>query len=105
VYYRLKLVEQGRANVYSNTIKLVAKGKTTVASFVYPNPAKQYINLSVGSTSLLGTKILISDITGKILQELPLETIVQKIDLSHYATGEYILRLDNGEALKVTIAQ
>jgi hypothetical protein len=65
VFYRLKIVEQGKPCVYSNTLKLVAKGKNPTASVLYPNPANQYINLSAGSTSLLGTTMRLSDVTGK----------------------------------------
>ena len=105
VFYRLKIVEQGKPSVYSNTLKLLAKGKNPTESVLYPNPANQYINLSVGSTSLLGTTMRLSDVSGKFLQELLLETMIQKIDLSHYTAGDYILSLDNGETFKLTKAQ
>jgi hypothetical protein len=31
--------------------------------------------------------------------------MIQKIDLSHYTAGDYILSLDNGETFKLTKAQ
>lgn len=68
---------------------------------VIPNPNTGVFDLNMVNLTQEPTKISIIDLSGKLLEEKPIEILSKKeqrtsIDLSEYATGVYILRLDNG---------
>ncbi len=66
---------------------------------VYPNPAKDQLNISF-DTQLDGNIFMkISDITGRIIQQNILDSSDNTIDLSQFSTGSYILSIQNGNAV------
>ncbi|MEO0627874.1 MAG: T9SS type A sorting domain-containing protein, partial [Bacteroidota bacterium] len=55
---------------------------------LYPNPAKQTINLGLPSNE--DTEIRIYAISGQLMQSARLSTVLSPIDISHLAPGTYL---------------
>ena len=64
---------------------------------VYPNPSNDFINVDLSSVSEDIEEIVVTDITGKLLEAIDVDskTTVQ-IDLSSYAHGVYHIRIGTG---------
>lgn len=58
---------------------------------IFPNPAKNSITISQTEPSFI--KYEIYDINGKLISENKIQSILQKVDLSGYAEGMYIVKL------------
>ncbi len=57
---------------------------------IYPNPAYDKVNISNAG---VGTTLQLSDMAGRVLQTQLLHSNQEKIDVSAYPTGSYIIRL------------
>jgi len=98
-YYRLKLVDINSSFTYSDI--LLIKNTKGVTVTVYPNPAQDKIIVNVTDKSLMNTTARLSDISGKLLQNVPITQTVTTININQYQKGVYLLRLANGESLKL----
>jgi len=86
-------------NVVPNSTLSVSQNTRDIDVDIFPNPASMGINLSYNSVSSGPELILIYDLTGKVIDEIPFNVTVgnnQKyIDIEHLANGIYILSLRN----------
>ena len=98
VFYRLKMIDNDGSFTYSNIIFLTAENKQIIT--LYPNPSKDYTTLHV-SNNLLNTKATLTDISGKILQVITIAQAFTNINLAGYASGLYLIKLENGEVVKL----
>ncbi len=64
---------------------------------IYPNPAKDVLNFS-GESMI--TKVLITDISGRMHSQINPMSIEGKLDISLLKTGMYILIFENSDGLK-----
>src|SRR5664279_5319528 len=63
--------------------------KTTPLKYIWPNPAKDYVNIDQGDLHLLGTSyITISDLNGHQILSIPFS---ERVDISSLHEGIYIL--------------
>ncbi len=99
-YYRLKIIDEDGSVSYSRIVLLKQNG-VHIPTKAYPNPAKESINIIIGNESLLGTLITITDISGKIISKRMIDSNVQNISLQGLQFGLYVLRMENGEVLKI----
>jgi hypothetical protein len=65
---------------------------------IYPNPAKNSITISQTEPSF--TKYEIYDLNGRLVSENKIQSILQKVDLSSYAEGMYIVKLIGGQKVE-----
>lgn len=71
-------------------------------SIFYPNPVSDYINIKLPSRfQNCTTEITISNIEGKILLSSQIDKQMRSINISHIASGFYILKAQNG-SIQVT---
>lgn len=74
---------------------------------IFPNPAKDALNIEFTNGNHSNVTIEMFDIFGKLLQSKQVEggNISAQIDVSHYASGSFLLRIINnkGEQLKSCI--
>jgi len=98
-YYRLKMVDLNGNFTYSD-ILLIKNGRSITVT-VYPNPTQDKVVINVTDKSLLNTTATLSDIGGKRLQNVPITQTVTTINISNYEKGVYLLRLANGESIKL----
>lgn len=74
-------------------------GATAVAtaaknSSVYPNPAKDVLNIEVNATCL-HPEVTITDVTGKVIRKYDLHAGQNTIDIHDIARGVYVARISN----------
>jgi hypothetical protein len=98
-YYRLKMVDIDGSAKYSSII-FIKNDISGGLSTVYPNPARNQITINVADQSLINTQVLMSDITGKVLQRISLNQTSTQVDITNYVKGVYILKFINGSSIK-----
>jgi uncharacterized repeat protein (TIGR01451 family) len=64
---------------------------------VYPNPAQVMFNISLSDESAVIDKVIITDISGKMVIIQTPESHQQQIDISSLANGIYFTRISSGE--------
>ena len=101
MYYRLKQIDINNSFKYSNIVRLNYKQSINSPSIVYPNPTQGIISIAVGDAALIGTLATVSDINGRILQQIKIVANTQSIDMSMYTNGIYFIKLKNKEVLKI----
>lgn len=75
----------------------IYKVNTTNFPKLYPNPAKNYLNVQLASKD--GGKLSILDMQGKLLEEFLLTSDFQQIDISDFSSGMYILKIQSTEGV------
>lgn len=97
-FYRIKQVQKGEHVLYSAIVKLTAFSSTAVA--VFPNPVKDMLTVTTG-TGLMNTKLILTDISGRIIAGIPIRSGLTNVDMSKLTAGIYILKFENGNAKKI----
>jgi hypothetical protein len=90
--YRLQLVDKDGAYKYS-TVQSVRLGLVTSVS-VYPNPAHDYVNITLGGNSNESINIRLFNQSGQVLQEKNLSNAggtTVPLSVSSYPEGSYII--------------
>jgi Secretion system C-terminal sorting domain len=89
-FYRLKMVDANRV-MYSNieNAKINCNGRKVAA---YPNPTSNTVNITGLNT---GEKILLYDITGKLLIKKTIAANTEKIKIQSLLSGSYLLKIIN----------
>ena len=64
---------------------------------VYPNPAKDLINIEIGDSDL-NTNIEIYDAIGKLVYSTKISDSLIQININHFASGVYNLRISNNSS-------
>ncbi|PVD52724.1 hypothetical protein DC498_07270 [Terrimonas sp.] len=101
-FYRLKEVDVDGQYTYSNTILIrYSSPGVRARSVVYPNPARNMVNVLLGDKALVGTEAFLFDMSGKMLKKIRIEANLEQVDLSAYTHGVYLLKLSNGEILRI----
>nr|WP_294899921.1 polysaccharide lyase family protein [uncultured Pedobacter sp.] len=71
---------------------------------IYPNPAKDYVDINCKDAAISGLQISLYDLTGKTLLKKKLESketgIYRLILPKQLIPGQYVLSIDNGKQLK-----
>jgi len=63
---------------------------------IYPNPTGGEITLELPEESIGITTVFISDMQGKIIKVVPINSITKTIDLSRLQSGVYFVRISDG---------
>ncbi len=100
-FYRVKQIDLNGNFVYSNTVRLNYNQKEAPKSIVYPNPTQGLITVTVGERTLIGTTATVTDINGRILQQVKIIAQSQSFNFSNLANGTYFIRLANKEVMKI----
>ncbi len=98
VYYRLKMVDADNRFTYSSIIKIANQAINTLA--VFPNPAKDYINVTVNN-SMINKQIILTNLQGAQLQRIKINSQSFTINMSNYPGGIYLLKIENLEVMKI----
>jgi len=68
---------------------------------LYPNPASQFINISLNNTSEIIDNVIIYDVLGKIIKEVKsISSNSATIDTSSLSKGVYLLEITTENGLK-----
>ncbi|MCX6316866.1 MAG: T9SS type A sorting domain-containing protein [Bacteroidetes bacterium] len=90
-YYRIRQTDQDGRYSYSSIITLSNQHIITLA--VYPNPAHDLLTIS---GAIAGTQITLTDISGRVLQQMNVTQQVFTLDISRYSNGVYLLTTSDG---------
>ena len=96
MYFRVKQTDRNARTSYSPIIKLSNNQNGKFA--VYPNPVKDMVSIT-GAT--IGSTAILTDLTGKSLQQIKIKQSAFTIDMSKYNSGVYVLKTDNGITQKI----
>ncbi len=65
---------------------------------IYPNPTKN--SMTISQTEKIFTAYEIYDLNGRLISENKIQSILQKVDLSNYAEGMYVVKLIGKEKVE-----
>jgi hypothetical protein len=99
LYYRLKLVDNDSRYNHSKVVLLQLSKNNTV--IVYPNPVNNITTISFSDKTLLNTAAVLNDMQGKKVQQFLIRNYQQQIDMSRLSKGMYLLKLEDGTAVKL----
>jgi hypothetical protein len=99
-YYRLMIDNNAGEFKYSNIVNINLKNIKS-RSFVYPNPSKGLLNITIGDNSLLNSTMILSDVIGKVVYHQVITQNILSISLSDLNAGIYFLKLANGENFRI----
>lgn len=68
---------------------------------IHPNPAKETVYINISDQKLLHTQAILTDAYGRIVRSIRIENKSQPLSLSGLATGIYILKMEDGAAVKI----
>ncbi len=91
VYYRLRQVDYNGTSEYSG-IRKVSVANSNAGLKLYPNPAKDILNISFGNYKEAGT-IKIFNMNGACVYNYESVTLEEQIDLKYFKSGIYVLKV------------
>jgi cytochrome c peroxidase len=90
--------ENGNITILPNTAEIISPDATKLN--VFPNPANEFIQVQF---NVVGSKVTIYNAQGSIVFNQSLSSVNQKLDISQFQTGVYILEItDNSNGKKMT---
>ncbi len=108
VYYRLKKIDKNTFASYSEVVKIAVPVNERIT--VYPNPAKDYVNVVLNKYGISLLSVSISDATGRVIFQANYSPSNNSIRIPTYnfANGNYYLKTTIGNAIylqKIIIAK
>jgi hypothetical protein len=95
-YYRLKQVDVDGNFSYSNIISISTPMTDAITVSVYPNPAKNYVNIIINATESYSGILTVTDIVGKVVYQNAIASgdgaTQAVIDMSGFGEGQYIIK-------------
>jgi hypothetical protein len=95
---RLEIIFTDKA--YTSTLENISDGSDVM---VYPNPAKDYINVEFVNSKFVNSKIQISDISGKEYFNIDMKSESQKINIENLVSGVYFVKITNNNGANRTV--
>lgn len=94
VFYRLRLVDVDGRSDYSKIVSLRLYDAVSNA-LLYPNPARDILQVRLKNATTGNGKLSVLDITGRILQQqtVPAQTNSLQIDVRRLPAGKYVIEL------------
>lgn len=97
LYYRLKMVDKDGHFKYSNTVVVKAGDNITEVS-IYPNPAKEKLNIHFTSVTTEKITVRITDLQGRLLQTQTVNAVNGfnnlSMDVASLQKGIYLVQMD-----------
>lgn len=91
-YYRLKMLDAGGRSNYSKVVSAIVKGTGAFTVEAYPNPVSYKVSVKVYGSVGNNAEIIITDITGKLLKEINVNSTETVVDMNRFADGIYLLK-------------
>ena len=100
-FYRIARTEVTDKVSYSDTKMIYSYGNAAFS--IFPNPAHDQLRVeTTGSMYAAGTKVIISDQTGRLMLKKPLEKGVNKLDITSLRPGHYLAMIETTSGQKLT---
>jgi hypothetical protein len=104
-YYRLKQIDKDGKFAYSNIVLIRKENTANTGDLqIYPNPAKNILNVKISLADDSHVKLSVTDMAGKIILGKSMsaakgENIIQ-LDISHVSAGSYLIKTVFGNGIK-----
>ncbi|HTN45704.1 MAG TPA: T9SS type A sorting domain-containing protein [Flavipsychrobacter sp.] len=96
-YYRLKMTENSGTYQYSATYKVMATVNEEVVISLYPNPVADDLHIKIGGFTAGKKAVLqVTDITGKVVKVMPVNSVSEKISMKNLVPGIYSILYSDG---------
>jgi hypothetical protein len=95
---RLEIIFTDKA--YTSTLENISDGSDVI---VFPNPAKDYINIEFVNSKFTNSKIQVSDISGKEYFNIDMKSESQKINIENLVSGVYFVKITNNNGTNKTV--
>ena len=101
---RWLLMDSEEVQALSSTLSVENESLSTLK--VYPNPTSSYITVEGDNDFLVGAKLYIYDITGRIITSKKLISNTAKADINAFPSGIYVMKVtNNGQTLVKRISK
>ncbi len=100
-YYRLAMVDKSGKTVFSD-IRTISNALISGISF-FPNPAKEYVNVSIGQSANTEIAVSLMNLSGQVLAEKKLSganAATVSFPVSQYPAGIYILHVSAADGTR-----
>ena len=87
------------ANTGATAFRQSTKNSVQHSISIFPNPAHDYLQLSIADEILKNASLLIYDAKGIVVKRLIINTAAKNIDISALQRGVYLLKLINGDEM------
>lgn len=98
-YYRLKMLDINGSYKYSDVVLIKNAQDATIT--LYPNPSTDNVIINITDKSLLNTVASVSDISGKLIQNVNIIQTATSVNIKNYSLGVYVVTFANGQSLKL----
>jgi hypothetical protein len=99
-YYRIKQVDKDGKFLYTGVKNLRLTTKSMVVA-IYPNPIKNFANLTIDLVQDANATVTINDASGKQIQNIEMSLFkganIKKINMGTLAAGSYILQVQTAD--------
>lgn len=99
-YYRVLTKEKDGNRIYSNIV-FIATENLAQSFTVYPNPATESLAINCPDIKLMNTQATLTDAYGRVVKTITIANNLQRLSLSGLSKGVYILKMQNGQTLKI----
>lgn len=97
IYYRLETIDKDGSKSYSSIATVAFANNAKMRLNIYPNPVTATLKAQVTTLKAGAATITVTDVQGKILvkqtSQLALGTSQVAVDISNFASGNYLLRI------------
>jgi hypothetical protein len=90
--YRLRMYDMSGKTILSSAIVLNVASNSTLSVNVYPNPAKQQLTVNVSGKMDGQGQVIITDIVGRTMNTIKLNSNSTAIDVSALPAGTYMVK-------------
>ncbi|MDP4283306.1 MAG: T9SS type A sorting domain-containing protein [Bacteroidota bacterium] len=109
-YYRLKQIDKDGKSSYSNIVYIKGDNINAITiGNIYPNPAKNSINVTIASPSNNKIEIEISDLAGKIVLRKATKIVKGdnnlSVNVTNLSSGSYILKATGSSGSQTSITK
>jgi predicted RecA/RadA family phage recombinase len=96
-YYRIKQIDRDGRATYSSILTL---HNSDHQISIYPNPARDFVTVSV-SNYLLNKNAIVTDLSGKVLQTIKINSLSFTVNIAQYPAGTYFIKAENENPVKI----
>ena len=109
-YYRLKQIDNDGKVSYSPVVLLKGdKANTLTLTMVYPNPAKDKLNVVIASPKADQLTLIVSDVAGKIVRHQKVNAVVGdnnfEVNVQSLTSGNYIIKAICNDGCETVISR
>ncbi len=90
-YYRLKITEASHIS-YTKVVTATVKSGNGFAINAYPNPVLNSVTLNVLGEQGANASVIVTDVTGKVLRQMQVQTDKATVDMTGLASGIYMIK-------------